>query len=324
MPNKNISILNDALFKTAFASNNAQSKQAMSILISAYMNENVSVFEYLSNEQKQYTALLKDTRMDVVCQLTTQDFVDVEVQLAQTGDDFDKRIIFYNALLLANQDSFRKSYKKLHKAISLILCGFPLHKGCTIIDSAAYSLDLFNPLQRIILVDLTLIGQMSLEELQKARLAEQLGYLLYHYENQEKQDIIKVMKEEYKEVHIVAEQIERISKEEKEAIRKMRDRLIENDGYLMEQRIIEQLMATGKAEGISDEQAKAYLHLIKEGEAKGKEEGIAEGKTKGKIEGEVQATRKTLHLLLQKMSLAEATSLLEMSVEEAQRILNHQ
>ena len=91
----------------------------------------------------------------------------MEVQLAKTSDDFEKRIIFYNALLLANQDSFRKSYKKLHKAISLILCGFPLHKGRAIIDSAAYSLDLFNPLQRIILVDLTLIGQMSLRNYRK-------------------------------------------------------------------------------------------------------------------------------------------------------------
>ena len=130
------------------------------------------------------------------------------------------------------------------------------------------------------------------------------------------------MKEECEEVHIVAEQIERISKEEKEAIRKMRDRLIENDGYLMEERIIKQLMTTGKADGISDEQAKAYLHLIKEGEAQGKAAGIVEGEAKGHLEGERQAKLASLQALTKKMSLKEAIDLLDMSYEEAQFLLS--
>ena len=320
MDQKNLTILSDALFKSAFASNNDLSKQAMSILISAYMKENVSVLEYLANEQKLLNSILKETRMDAVCQISTLDLVDVEVQVAKTRKDFEKRIVFYNAQLLVNQESYRKAYDELHKAISITLCGFPLNKGRAIIDSAEYSSDLFHPLQRIILVDLTLIGQMSLEELKKASLAEKLGYLLYHYEKEEKQDIIEVIKED-SEVCIVAEQIGRITKEEKEAIRKMRARLMENDIYLEEQHLIHQLMTTGKADGLSDDQAKTYLKLIEEGEAKGIAEGEARGEARGKAEGEAQAIRKTLTLLTQKMSLEEAAHLLEMSVDDAEKLL---
>lgn len=281
------------------------------------MKEKVYVLEYLANEQKLLSSILKETRMDVVCQISSLDLVDVEVQVAQTRKDFDKRIVFYNAQLLVNQESYRKAYDELHKAISIILCGFPLHKGKTILDSAEQSFDLFHPLQRIILVDLTLIGEMNAEEITKASLAEKIGYLLYHYEKAEKQDIIKVIKKE-SEVGIVAEQIGRISKEEKEAIRQMRARLFENDGYLMEQDMIRQLMATGKADGISEEQAKAYLTLINEG----KTEGIAEGRFEGIAEGEVKAKRNALLALTKKMPLEKAIELLDMSDEEAQCLLS--
>ena len=207
----------------------------MSILISAYMNENVLSLNILPMNKNNIQHYWKILEWMWYVNWLPKTNVDVEVQLAKTSDDFEKRIIFYNALLLANQDSFRKSYKKLHKAISLILCGFPLHKGRAIIDSAAYSLG-----------------------------------------------------------------------------------LIENEGYLMEQRIIEQLMATGKADGISDEQAKAYLHLIQEG----MEKGIAEGKAEGQSEGERQAKLASLQALTKKMSLKEAIDLLDMSYEEAQFLLS--
>ncbi len=107
---KQFSLMDDAVFKTMFAADSEDSREALRYLLSACTRREVTGVQIMNNELNPVYLGGKAPRLDIHVRFNDGEAADLEMQMSKTGDDLGKRAIVYTSLLVVGQSKRGDTY----------------------------------------------------------------------------------------------------------------------------------------------------------------------------------------------------------------------
>ena len=114
----------DSTFKAIFTSDNEESNCALTSLLTASLNREITEIDILHNEPTVSNIQEKQIRYDILCKLSNGELVNVEMQVIPALE-IAERLEYYVSKLLINQPLKGNTYNKLAKVyqISFLING---------------------------------------------------------------------------------------------------------------------------------------------------------------------------------------------------------
>jgi len=108
---KELSILDDVVFKAMLSPDTEDARTALRSLLSACTRRAVSSARVLNNDLVPVHLDAKTARLDVHATFNDGEAADLEMQASRSNDDLKKRAEYYSALLLAGQQPRGRPYR---------------------------------------------------------------------------------------------------------------------------------------------------------------------------------------------------------------------
>ena len=126
---KPLSVMDDAVFKAALASDNEDSREALRRLLCACTRREVAAVRVLNNELIPAHLAAKAARLDVNVTFNDGEIADLEMQIGKSDDDLKKRAALYAAALLYGQSKRGKPYKEIKRVYQIFFLNCVLFPG---------------------------------------------------------------------------------------------------------------------------------------------------------------------------------------------------
>ena len=269
-----IDIRYDNVFKAVFTRDNPASRRALSKLISAFIDREVSVKRVNANEPPIDNLRDRQIRFDISCKAKTGEIMNVE--LTMFPDKFESaRLEFYIAKLFTGQDirGVGKNYSDLKEAYQITI----LAKEKFFPDGIfLHSFEYFDPVHnmplrsksRIITVELSKVEDIAEKSTEEMNAQEFWGVYFRYLTDKSKRRKINEILEQEEGIAMASRELIRISKDERERARLLSELKYELD--LQSRRVTERREKKAARE---------------EGLREGREEGLREGRQEGLREG---------------------------------------
>ncbi len=264
----------DFAFKQIFAGNTKESKLALIHLLNAILglqgDNKITDIVYLNPYNDKHYEDDKQSIMDIKVKTGTQELIDIEIQI-RNADDYRKRSLYYWSTMYGEQIVEGEAYYNLKKCIVVNIMNFNL-----LSESGDYH-NVFNIIEKnkgFLLLDDLEIHYIELKKLyQKGDInidslntLEQWLLFIKDGGNEEKEDLIKLIRQRNEVIDMAGEILEKVSQDEKARAMYQQRRKWHLDKVSSEK----YLLHKGREEGIEEG--------IKEGIKQGKKQGIEEGK----------------------------------------------
>jgi predicted transposase/invertase (TIGR01784 family) len=121
--------LSDIVFKTLFAANNADSREACRSLLSACTKRPVVALSVHNNEILPEFLTGKTIRLDANLTFNDGEKADLEMQMSKTSDDLKRRAMVYGSRILSSQPLRGNDYSKVKRVYQIFFLNFELFPG---------------------------------------------------------------------------------------------------------------------------------------------------------------------------------------------------
>jgi predicted transposase/invertase (TIGR01784 family) len=125
--------LSDIVFKTLFAANNPDSREACRSLLSACTRRPVASISVKNNELLPNLLSGKTVRIDAHIDFNDGEKADLEIQMHKTSDDLKRRALVYGSKLLSAQPLRGKNDFKVKRVYQIFFFNFELFSGSGLI-----------------------------------------------------------------------------------------------------------------------------------------------------------------------------------------------
>ena len=122
-----LDVKNDYLFKRIFGENEEIFINFANSILNYPKDKQIKSVTFLNNEVNKDSALDKESRFDVLAQLNDSSFINLEMQMRNTGE-YEKRCLYYWAKLYEQQLIEGKNYNFLVPAICIHILNFNFFK----------------------------------------------------------------------------------------------------------------------------------------------------------------------------------------------------
>ena len=301
-----VDIRYDNVFKAVFTRENPVSRRALSRLISALINREVSVKSINANEPPIDNLRDRQIRYDINCRAKTGELVNVE--MAFDPDKFEPvRLEFYAGKLFTGQDirGTKKNYKDLKEAYQITI----LAKERFFPDEFfLHSFEYFDPVHNIPLKGKSRIIAMELSKAEMVvekpthdmSVQEHWAVFFRYLTDTSKRRKINEIVEREEGVAMASREVIRISKDERERARLMSEYKYQLD---MQSKIV-----TARREA-KEERIKAREEGRQEGRQEGRHEGREEGREEGRTKEREDIARKLKAMGMSADQIEAATGL---------------
>lgn len=190
-----VHLTQDSTFKAVFGHESAESKEALKGLIEAFIKRKVKNVKLMPNEYKVGIVNEKNSLLDVVAELDDGTRINVEMQSCKSNEDLAARLIFYSTRLFQSQDAKGLMYDELKETYSIIFTDFTVFEGeqtyhqLQFRDENGMDLETMNPKISIHVAEL----RVSDKDVSCMTTIERYSYCIKHYNDEDKQDIIKLL-----------------------------------------------------------------------------------------------------------------------------------
>jgi predicted transposase/invertase (TIGR01784 family) len=284
---KQLSVMDDIVFKAMLGSDTEDSNEALRSLLSACTHREITSVNLANTELLPAHLEAKSSRLDVHVTFNDGEVADLEMQIGESDDDLKARAELYISMLLASQSRKGKRYggiKRVYQIFFLNCVLFPqsdkLPRRYSYREEKEH--DRLNELTEIIFYEMPKLEQRARDYLEGKIGAEDLSeeekwcmYMKYRHEERAGR-LIKDLCRKEEGIMRAEKTVNGISRDYLKAAREMA--IIKNrwDRERAELRAKKEAQEKGHAEG----HAKGHA----EGHAKGHAEGHAEGLAEGKLE----------------------------------------
>jgi predicted transposase/invertase (TIGR01784 family) len=270
-----LDIRKDNVFKAVFAKGTPESTGALSKLVSALIGRDVTIVSLLANEPEVGNVRDRQIRFDINCRAENGELVNVEMCLNPDASE-PVRLEFHAAKLFVGQDirGSNRSYKDLQQAYQIAILAKEKYFG----DETFYhSFKYYDETNKVSLNGRTQIITLELSKLDKIveksasdmSVSERWAVFFEYLTDRSKRSKINEILKTEEGIAMAGSVLIKVSKDEEERARIMRDEKIELD--------YQHYMVTAKREGI--------------------EIGIEEGIEIGEKRGEQRGEQKIINLL---------------------------
>jgi predicted transposase/invertase (TIGR01784 family) len=267
-----LDIRKDNVFKAVFAKDTPESAQALSRLVSALIGKNVTIVSLLTNEPAIGNLRDRQIRYDINCRTENGELVNVEMSL--NPDAFEPlRLEFYISKLFIGQDirGRDRNYYNLKKTYQVAI----LAKERFFQDEVYFhSFEYYDPKNKVSLNGKTKIITLELSKLAKIvekpikemSVSERWAVFFGYLTDRSKRSKINEILETDEGIAMASQVLIKVSRDEEERARIMRDEKIELD----------------------------YQSYMVNAKRQGREEGLKEGREEGIKEGREEIARNAL------------------------------
>ena len=294
-----IDICYDNVFKAVFTRNTPASQGALSKLVSALIDQEVSVIEIITNEPPIESLHDRQIRFDINCKTGDGELINVEMSLNPTRYE-PVRLEYHAGKLFSGQDirGRTRSYKKLKPAYQIAILAkdrfFPN-------ESFIHCFEYYDPGQavslkgrtRIITLELSKLDRLIEKPVSGMDTRELWAYYFKYLTDKEKRRKINEILEAEEGIAMASEVLMTISKDEIERARLMSELKWELD--------TESRIDDAREDGIEE----------------GIKEGIKEGIEKGRRESQEKIARKAL---AEGASIEFIQKITDLTVEEIKKL----
>jgi len=123
---KDLSVMDDVVFKTMLSSDSDDSRKALRSLLSACTRREVSMVQVMNSELIPVHLEAKITRLDVHVTFNDGETADLEMQTSKTVDDLKKRAEYYTSVLVAGQLPKGRQYHSTKRVYQIFFLNFTL------------------------------------------------------------------------------------------------------------------------------------------------------------------------------------------------------
>jgi len=128
---RQLSVLDDAVFKAMLTSDTEDSREALRSLLTACTRREISTVHVVNNDLVPSYLAAKSPRLDVHVAFNDGETADLEMQLSKSGDDLKTRAVYYTAMLLSGQSKKGKPYKQIKQVYQIFFLNFELFPEST-------------------------------------------------------------------------------------------------------------------------------------------------------------------------------------------------
>jgi len=249
----------DVVFKAIFSQDNELAHGARNSLISSFIGKKVVESIVVENEPAQTNVHAKKVRLDLHCVLDDKSQIIVEMQSKPTPDDIVARVLYYLSRCFGNQKISGFYYRDLKPVYLIVIMDFTHFDFKQYISKFVFA----NLETKTVLSELLQIHFLELKKIPKtSKLQAEMDALLqwsYFFKNKGTHTLEKT--EIDKGVLMAETLLSRISQDEIQRIKIMREELAEADYYSGLRAAEEQGLARGRSEGLEQglEQGKKLL-----------------------------------------------------------------
>ena len=119
----------DSTFKTLFTKQGEKSKNALKKLIGAIINHEPKEIQVLNTELPQDIKDAKDIRLDIRCQMSDGEIINIEMQTCMGSDNLKKRSIYYACRMMSSIPMKGEKYDQIPKIFHVMFTDFQIFKS---------------------------------------------------------------------------------------------------------------------------------------------------------------------------------------------------
>jgi predicted transposase/invertase (TIGR01784 family) len=239
----------DIVFKAIFSQDNELAHGARNSLISSFIGKKVVQSIVIENEPAQTNVHAKKVRLDLHCVLDDKSQIIVEMQSKPTADDIVARVLYYLSRCFGNQKISGFYYKDLKPVYLIVIMDFTHFDFKQYISKFVFA----NLETKTVLSELLQIHFLELKKIRKtSKMQLEMDALLqwsYFFKNKGTHTLEKTTEID-KGVIMAETLLSRISQDEIQRIKIMREELAEVDYYSGLRAAEEQGLARGRSEGL--------------------------------------------------------------------------
>ena len=269
-----VDIRKDNVFKAVFTKENADAKKALSKFISALISKEVTIETILTNEPPIDNLRDRQIRFDINCRAGNGELLNIEMSFSPESYE-SVRLEFHAGKLFIGQDikGKTKDYNDLKQAYQIaILANTPLFVNNDFLHVFEY----YDPVRRvslngrtrIITLELSKLGKIVEKPTEKMSVSERwAAYLQYLTDKNKRSKINEILKQE-EGIAMANKVLMKISRDEEERARLMRDEKIELDYQSGLSNARKQGIQQGIQQGIkqgSNIERERFLNLLNQG-----------------------------------------------------------
>jgi predicted transposase/invertase (TIGR01784 family) len=298
-----IDICQDNVFKAVFTKPTPQSRAAITSLLSAFVEQEVSVLTIETNEPPADDTRQRQIRFDISAKFNSGELADIELTLnPKSGENL--RMEYYAARLFASQDirGLGRGFRDLKPAWQIsFLAGRPVFR-----DAAWFHRFIYYDPERgislggqtaIIGVELNKLGEAAKKGVEEMSRQERWAVYFGYYRDREKQGLLREIEEKEEGIRMAKTVVKGFTQGELEALREIslhRRQMDYQEEMLARERRLARALAKRRREGL----------------AQGREEGRAQGREEGRAQGREEGQKQLFELLESGKSLEEAKHIL--------------
>jgi len=239
----------DIVFKAIFSQDNELAHGARNSLISSFIGKKVVESIVVENEPPQTNMHAKKVRLDLHCVLDDKSQIIVEMQSKPTPDDIVARVLYYLSRCFGNQKISGFYYRDLKPVYLIVIMDFTHFDFKQYISKFVFA----NLETKTVLSELLQIHFLELKKIRKtSKMQLEMDALLqwsYFFKNKGTHTLEKTTEID-KGVLMAETLLSRISQDEIQRIKILREELAEVDYYSGLRAAEEQGLARGRSEGL--------------------------------------------------------------------------
>jgi predicted transposase/invertase (TIGR01784 family) len=265
-----IDIRYDNVFKAAFARDTPESRTALSRLVSALIDKEVSIAGIIANEPPIESVTDRQLRFDINCKTADGELVNVEMSLNPLPFE-PARLEFYSGKLFTGQDirGKGKGYDKLKESYQISI----LSKGRFFADKSFFHrFEYYDPINkaplkgktRIITLELSKLDRVVRKSVAKMSLREFWAVFFGYLTDRSKRNKINMIAGQEEGIAMASEVLLTISRDEHERARLLSELKYELDMQSWQTVFTEQGFAQGIEQGIAQGEQR-IIELLQSG-----------------------------------------------------------